>query len=100
MTNVAFDIGDIVYLKASAQRGFLESYQISSVRTEGSVFIYYIKVVPTPQRSIASGNYLNHIDDKEIGFYEDQLISSKSEVVNLAIQYHESQIEYLNTLLD
>jgi hypothetical protein len=99
MATTLFDVGDIVYLKASALRGFLEPYQITKINTEDSTFIYVVQTTPIPQRSISSGNYLSHTESREIGFYGDQLIRDKFEAISLAISFHESQILYLNSLL-
>lgn len=41
-----FSPGEVVYLKASAEKGFLESYKVEEVRHAGSSYKYIIRIKP------------------------------------------------------
>ena len=98
--NTQFDVGDIVYLKSSASNmGYIEKYRINEIKTEDSNIVYGIYILPVPQHTIATGNYISHNPSKVLWFYEDQLTNKLSEVVELAIKYHQSRISYLQSLL-
>lgn len=96
-----FGIDDIVYLLASARRGFLESYRIDNVIYEpkDGTWVYLINV----KRSPIAGQTVGHFRDLRIHgslyFSEAELIDYCT-AVETALLYHQRMVATFQAKLD
>lgn len=64
---------DIVYLVASAQKGFLESYRVAGIREDETGKYYSINIPAKPLTNSAFGDRIDGRHNKVLYFREDDL---------------------------
>lgn len=89
MANAKFEIGDSVYVRESATKGFLENYTVVGINKDPTGFWKYSIGIAhsTPvinstvgDRNVLKGNFLS----PDLKFYEDEL-TTYCEALDLAI---------------
>jgi len=94
-------VDDIVYILASARRGFLESYKINNViyNPEDEGWVYLINI----RRSPSAGQTVGHFRDLRISgslyFREAELIDYCM-ALDSAVTYHQRQVASLEAKLN
>ncbi len=78
-----FDIGDTAFIKASAERGFIETYQITNIHKQPSVseFLYELNIHGT---TVILSNALVLDKFRQMFFRESELID-QCEALNIAL---------------
>lgn len=93
--------GDTVYIKSSAQKGFLESYRVEEVRHSGSRYEYLLKIKPRrfndELQSVGDRNTLQQSGG--LKFRETQLITV-CEALEFKKAYLENQLSSTNNRLN
>lgn len=95
-----FSVGETVYLRASAEKGFLEFYRIEEIRHSGSGYVYFLKI--RPRRAM---DELPTVGDRNtlkqsggLRFTESELITV-CEALELKKDYHTTQLANANAEL-
>jgi hypothetical protein len=72
----AFKIDDVVYLRTSAQIGFLESYKVTGIyQVRNGVFTYTININERPPSAQTVGDRIILKQPTTLYFNEDELLS-------------------------
>ena len=92
-----FAVGDIVYLRASAARGFLESYRITQIRNDGVSWIYGFEVAKrTPH--ISTVGFMNTLTQDTSFEQPAEELTDFCSALQLAINYHTTRLSELQAL--
>jgi len=88
-----YSVGETVFLRASAERGFLESYRIDEIRHSGNGYIYFLLINPRRFNdelpTIGDRNSLRQT--KGLKFRESELITI-CEALALKRVFHENKL--------
>ena len=100
MAVTGYNIGDTVYLKSSAKRGFLESYKITGAVMLQGITQYTIDIAPKPPTPRSVGDRYNvKLPYKILYFRESELIAF-CDALDLIINYHTVQLTRYQNLYD
>jgi len=91
-----FDINDVVYLRESAVAGFIERYQISSIRYDNSSS-QWVYAIDIKQRGPAHSTVLDRVDltaRSTLEFRQSELLTF-CEAMEIAIIESEKRLERL-----
>jgi len=90
-----FKIGDVVYLRESAELGQLEAYRVGQISRAGGFFIYTIFINPRPAQEAAMGDQIDgKRRDTQMSYGEDVLLTF-CEAVDIAITEVERKLDNL-----
>ena len=92
-----FSVNDIVYIKSSAARGFLESYRISAIYNDGFQWVYRFEVAKrTPH--VASVGWTNTLTHDSVFELAAEELCDFCDAVLLAEQYFTSKLAEIQAL--
>jgi len=93
-----FSPESIVYIVASAKAGWLESYQVSQVRSVGSTYRYTILISPkTPLNMLPTIGDRNNLTKSRIIELKDEDLCTHCEALLLARAYLENRLLEINS---
>jgi len=100
-TTPAFDIGDVVYLKSSAEIGFIEATRISNIgyNTLTKLPMYLISRQPKPPQEATVGDQVDLKSDLDYWLTEDELLVY-CDALDMAITAQEAQLAKLRARRD
>lgn len=95
-----FSPEDIIYLVSSAKLGWLESYQVTQVRSVGSTYRYTILIKPqVPLNSLQTVGDRNNLSKSRIIELKEEDICTHCEALILARTYLENRLVEINTAI-
>jgi hypothetical protein len=100
MNNPTYTINDVVYLKESAARGFLEAVRISSINLGQSGWIYTVNF--NASRPINSPTYGDRIvfNQGAAVYYTESEFVNHCQALSLALAYHQAAVNKLSAQLE
>lgn len=100
MAQPLFSVGEMIYLKESAEAGFLEAYKVTSVSTSGDdQWVYSTTLGPKLPTSGSFGEKITYRDPRTLYFNESELLSFCDAAV-LARASLAQRIDELDDLID
>lgn len=93
-----FSPEDIIYIVASAKLGWLESYQVTQVRSVGSTYRYTILIKPkTSSNLLQTVGDRNNLSKYRIIELKEEDICTQCEALILARTYLENRLAEINS---
>ena len=95
----AFSVNDVVYLRASAQLGFLEPYRIDNIffNKQVNVWQYSINI----QKSLSAGNTIggtNDLQNSKILYFNESELVDLCEALTMKVAYHTSELNKASSM--
>jgi hypothetical protein len=97
-TNPRWEIGDQVYLDASARIGFLESYKVTNIVRSRTRWLYTIDVEQKPPAEPTIGDFIDIKNKRMLWFDESELVDFH-EALLLAQNALQLKLNKINQLL-
>jgi len=99
MATPTYQINDIVYLKESAAKGFLEALRISGVSAYGSNWLYSIAVRNTSITTATFGDHHRTMMTNAIMYFTESEFINLCDALQMSKDYHERMLLSINTQL-
>lgn len=98
-TQPTYNIDEIVYIAASAARGWLESYRVDGIyfNPSNNKWVYQINIARVPNVPVTVGDHVEFTKQRILYFMESELVDYCT-AVNMAKTYHQAELDRLDAL--